>query len=101
MASKETLEAEISKRKRLGNQLRAARDGLDVRVQERTAELVESQQMLEKVTMGITDAIMLIDTDYNIIWSNQNTASMFVQDSQNIIGKKCFSVSYNKVLGPF
>ena len=94
-ASKDTLAMEISKRKRLEKQLRKARDELEIRVQERTAQLAESKQMLEKVTMGITDGIMLIDRDFIVIWSNQNVAGMYVQDSQNIVGQYCYTVSHN------
>ncbi len=94
-ASKDTLEAEISNRRRVENELRKARDELEIRVQERTAELAESKQMLEKVTMGITDGIMLIDTDFNILWTNQYAVGMFVQGSQNIVGRYCYAVSHN------
>lgn len=92
-ASKDTLEAEIFNRKRMENELRMARDELEIRVQERTAELAESKQMLEKVTMGITDGIMLIDTDFNILWTNQYATGMFAQSSQNVIGQYCYAVS--------
>ena len=51
--------------------------------------LRESEQKLSGVVQSVPDYMYMVDRQYNIIWVNNNAASLFGED---IIGRKCFAV---------
>lgn len=56
-----------------------------------TLSLAENKKMLEKVTMGITDAIIMIDKNFKIIWTNENVINSQAKVDQEIIGQYCYA----------
>lgn len=51
--------------------------------------LRESEQKLSGVIESVPDYMCMVDQQFNIVWVNENTESVFGQD---IIGKKCFAI---------
>jgi len=51
--------------------------------------LTESEQKLSGVIESVPDYMCMVDQQFNIVWVNENTESVFGED---IIGMKCFSI---------
>jgi len=51
--------------------------------------LRESEQKLSGVIESVPDYMCMVDPQFNIVWANENTESVFGAD---ILGKKCFAV---------
>jgi len=106
---------------RVNDALQVAHDGLERRVQERTAELAEvnkelkheiverkstekalreSEGTLSAMLQSLGDHMSMMDEDLNILWANDVAKGLFGDD---IIGKKCYKVyhSRNKPCEPF
>lgn len=93
------LSEEISKREEA---LRKARDGLEIRVKERTAVIEESEARLREseeryrvLIENIDLGVCLIDKDYKLIMANSRFCEMFGLGKDEIKGIYCFA-AYNK-----
>jgi PAS domain S-box-containing protein len=86
-ASKDTLTTEISKRERVEKQLRKARDELEVRVRERTVELVDSNERYRSLFNDAMDMIHIVDEEGRIIDANPAELTTLGYTKEEYIGK--------------
>ena len=59
-------------------------------------ELLHSKTMLENITRGISEGIMLLDKDYKILWANHSVLSQSGNKHEDISGKYCYQVAHNR-----
>ena len=59
-------------------------------------ELVESNQLKSILLDTINEGVYFIDEDRKIIWANERVVSLIENSEQEILGKKCFDVWYDK-----
>jgi PAS domain S-box-containing protein len=78
---------DLTERKRNADLVLAARDELEIRVNERTKELAASRDQLSIILRGITDGIVVINEFGQIIFSNQAVVSICGFDSSEDFAK--------------
>lgn len=61
-------------------------------------ELRLSRHMLEDITQGITESILLISPDYKILWANKATLLQTGLTMDEIIGNYCYRVNHQRDL---
>lgn len=59
-------------------------------------ELRISRQMLEDVTQGITENILLIARDYKVLWANRTAIEQTGLTMEQIVGKSCYATIYHR-----
>ncbi|MFC4158673.1 PAS domain S-box protein [Chitinimonas lacunae] len=67
--------------------LRQARDDLEIRVNERTAELQASETRFRMLLEGAPDAVIAVDHDGKIIFANGQTEVLFGYSQPELLGK--------------
>jgi PAS domain S-box-containing protein len=103
----------MSDRKKAGDAIRGARDTLEMRVEERTAELLEANEKLEQeieerkrteealkqsdaekrvILDASIDRIRYVDRDMRIIWANKAMAAALDMDPEDLTGRICYEV---------
>ncbi len=70
----------------LEDKLRAYSTTLEQQVEERTSELRQSKEKQRAILDGIGDAVIVLDDDLNIIWTN----AVAVNQCGAVIGRKCY-----------
>lgn len=104
------LQQEIIDRKRAEKALYKTRDELEMKVNERTSELIEtnkklrvkiserkeaeqalreSEEKLSGIINSISDQIIIVNEQLNIVWANDVARQLF---GPELIGKKCYTV---------
>jgi len=76
--------------------LKQSYDNLEDQVEKRTKELLESKKKLEALFNGITEMISVQDTDYNIVMANHAVAEICEIAPQELIGKKCYQIYFQR-----
>ena len=63
------------------------------------AKLRESEEKLAGIVASVTDAMIMVDEQYNVVWNNDIGIEMFGAD---MVGKKCYKAyhGYDKVCEP-
>ncbi|MFH1672448.1 MAG: PAS domain-containing protein [Pseudomonadota bacterium] len=105
---------DISERKRIEQALQDAHDKLELRVQERTADLIkaneqlqdeiaerkradqnlkQSEEKLAGIINAVTDHMSMMDREHNIVWTNSVAQYLFGPD---LIGKKCYTAYHGR-----
>lgn len=56
-------------------------------------ELRLSRQMLDDVTQGITESILLISRDYKILWANRTAIAQSGLTLDEIVGQNCYTAT--------
>ena len=74
------------KKQMLEDKLRAYSGTLEQRVDERTSELKRSEEKRRAILNGISDAVIVLDRDLNIIWANEVAVNQYGA----IRGRKCY-----------
>ena len=63
-------------------------------VVEKTAELEKSKQLLENVTYGMTEHLLLLSKDFKILWANNAAIEKSGRKMEEIIGDYCYKVTH-------
>ena len=77
---------DITERKRLEQQLQEYREGLEVKVQERTTEIEETKQYLENLLENANDVIYTLDTDQCFTYVNSKVETWGYR-KEDLIGR--------------
>jgi PAS domain S-box-containing protein len=59
-------------------------------------ELRISRQMLEDVSQGITESILLISREYKILWANRTAIDQVGLTMQEIVGNSCYATIHHR-----
>jgi diguanylate cyclase (GGDEF)-like protein/PAS domain S-box-containing protein len=59
-------------------------------------ELEESRRLLENVTKGITEGILLLSRDLEILWANDAIAEQTGYEMAQILGSPCYRVTHHR-----
>jgi PAS domain S-box-containing protein len=59
-------------------------------------ELRISRQMLEDVSQGITESILLISKDYKILWANKTAIDQVGLTMDQIVGNSCYATIHHR-----
>ena len=113
----ESAQREIAERKQAEKALKEARNGLEIRIKERTAELIRTNALLKQEIVerqlaeealirakedwentfdAITDMVMLLDKEHQIIRVNRAVAEALNTAKETLAGKKCYEVIHRK-----
>jgi PAS domain S-box-containing protein len=88
---------DITERKRAEEALRKLKDELEVRVQERTAELRKTKEVLEKTMASLVDAVFVVEpVNRTIIACNKTVEAMFGYPEGEVIGRNTEFLYTNK-----
>lgn len=63
---------------------------------QREKELSKSRRMLEDITQGIDEGVMLLSKDFRILWANKATSRQTGLSIQELIGSYCFKATYHR-----
>jgi diguanylate cyclase (GGDEF)-like protein/PAS domain S-box-containing protein len=58
--------------------------------------LAESRQILENVTRGITEGILLLSKDLEILWANESVSKQTGYEMAQILGSSCYKVTHHR-----
>jgi PAS domain S-box-containing protein len=79
---------DMTELKRAGDELKRYRDQLEEIVQQRTAQLIESRQLLDKTFASLRDAILIIDTNTDqIVDCNPSATKIFGYSRKEMLGR--------------
>jgi PAS domain S-box-containing protein len=54
-----------------------------------------TKQMLEDVTQGITESILLLSTDYKILWANKAALQQTGLEANELVGNYCYKATHD------
>ena len=77
----------VAERQKAEGALRQARDTLEIRVQERTAELHQAEARLQSMVQNAPDAIISVDENQRILMFNQAAEAMFGCPAAEAVGQ--------------
>ncbi len=87
---------DLTERKQMEEELRKSRGELEVRVQQRTAELAKANELLERVFSSIDISLAYMDRDFNFIRVNRAYAEADKREPEFYVGKNHFVLFPNK-----
>lgn len=58
--------------------------------------LSETRQMLKDIAQGITESILLISTDYKVLWANEAALQQTGLDASEIVGSSCYQATHDR-----
>ncbi len=87
---------DITERKKMEEELRKSRDGLEIKVQDRTAELAKANELLERMFSSIDVSIAYMDKDFNFIRVNRAYAEADGREPEFYVGKNHFTLFPNE-----
>ncbi len=90
-----SLVEEVEERRSAQQALKQARDHLEERVLERTAELDAERSFLQTVIDGVTDPLMVVGLDCQVLRMNEAARHQVSVDSANEQGGLCHKVSHH------
>jgi diguanylate cyclase (GGDEF)-like protein len=82
-------------KKRLTQHISEVNYQLEDKVANKTKELQEQSQFLQSIVDGVSDLVMVIDKEYNVIMVNDQAKKFYPDDRQNESGLiKCYQLSH-------
>ncbi|MDD5730699.1 MAG: PAS domain-containing sensor histidine kinase [Candidatus Omnitrophica bacterium] len=71
---------------------------LSERIAREKSVLEETKSMLESITHGITEEILLLTKDYKILWANNTFLEQIGEKLEDVKGKYCYKLTHNRDL---
>lgn len=71
------------------------RDTLEETVRERTKDFEQTLLYLEAVTNGVEEGIMLVDSDFKILWANNKVFASSGLKPEEVIGDFCYRITHH------
>ena len=59
-------------------------------------KLTESKQMLEDITQGINESILLISKDFRILWANKAALRLTGLSTEELVGNYCYKATHHR-----
>ncbi len=56
----------------------------------------ETMQMLEDITQGITESILLLSTDYTVLWANKAALEQTGLAKNELLGNYCYAATHDR-----
>ncbi|MGN7986197.1 PAS domain-containing sensor histidine kinase [Pedobacter sp. 22226] len=83
---------EVTKRKKAEQDLRQQKHLMEKKVEERTAELRESESFLSSIIETVREGLLVLDPDFNVISANHHFLDTFKVSSEETVGKPLYEL---------
>ena len=93
-----TVFEDITARRQAKEEIRKLNEDLELRVEERTTALKESEEQLKKVTDNVTDAVGMCDLEGNFTYLSPQSHRILGYSSEELLGKPIFTIVYKEDL---